>query len=76
MKWKSPDKGVNPKLMVTHFREIFKSNVFEKDHGADAFAYPDGGGSRPDVSYQRDRSQACYRRENRKSKAETRAAVP
>ena len=30
MKWKSPDKGVNPKLMVTHFREIFKSNVLKK----------------------------------------------
>ena len=59
MKWKSPQKGVNPKLMVTHFSKIFKS-CFEKDHGAHTFAYPDGGGSRPDVSYQRDRPQAPF----------------
>ena len=30
MKWKSPHKGVNPKLMVTHFSKIFKSNVLKK----------------------------------------------
>ena len=30
MKWKSPQKGVNPKLMVTHFSKIFKSNVLKK----------------------------------------------
>ena len=53
----TPERGQSEAYGNTFFKNL-QVQCFEKDHGAHTFAYPDGGGSRPDVSYQRDRPQA------------------